>query len=74
MRYVPYERTSEGHVAVRFRDTPLRVFLDGKDVSGDCTEAHVDEGWVLLVEGFPKDWTERRLYGKVQIEGEIANG
>lgn len=49
MRYTPYKRTSEGHVAVKFRDHVshdyrLRVFLDEKDVSHDCVEAHVDRG------------------------------
>lgn len=74
MKYVPHERTSEGHVAVRFRDRYLRVFLDGKDVSNNCTEANVDEGWVLLVAGRPKSWrTPRRVYGTVRVEGEIKD-
>lgn len=43
-------RLSEGHVAVRFKDTlAYRVFLNGADVSNDCTEAMAGrEGWVIL--------------------------
>lgn len=77
MRYTPYRRTSEGHVAVRFGDAVLKVFLDDEDVSNNCTEAHVDEGWVLLCDKHTSKLRNRmvsyKVYGKVRIEGEIKD-
>ena len=72
-------RTSEGHVAVRFGDAvnttlweTLDAFLDGRNVSRDCYEANVDEGWVLL-RGSRSDPEPVKVYGAVRLEGIIRS-
>ncbi len=72
----PREGRSEGHVAVSFGDRDgnerwqeLRAFLDGRDVTTDCTEANVDEGWVMLIEGSKCEPV--KVHGTVRLEGII---
>jgi hypothetical protein len=58
---------------VRAKDSPwFKAFLNGEDVSSQCTEADDREGWVCIIDAdkdgrFTWPITSRRVYGKVRI-------
>lgn len=66
-----HHRTSEGHVAVEFRDLPVHVYLDDAEISDACVEANAEEGWVIIHRFVGAGWERERKHGQVRIEGWI---
>ncbi len=80
-------RTGPHHFAVRFGDVPLRVFLDGEEVSHRTTETFTGEQGHVVMHALDEqghfhacrtcdsqEVCQEVRYGFVQVSGELVAG